>query len=447
MITIWLKVINYFNRKRNINLVFLFWFMCISACQKPEPFQRERTVEVRYIDGKAQLFRHGAPFFIKGASGYEHMDRIAAYGGNSIRTWSLHDAQEILDEAHQYGLTVTLGLEIGRPYWGKDFNYWNIWKINEQVEALRPVIEKYKDHPALLMWGVGNEVELQGGGKRPLIYHAINRVAKMVKEIDPNHPVMTAVNPPTNPNRFASFSHVLTHVDILGYNAFDKLPNIYEEGKIYGKKGWGKAYILSEWGPPGHWESKDTDWGAPLELDNKSKTDRMREYWKMMHQDSLLFLGNYAFYWGHKQEITHTWFSMFSEEGFETESVNFLRTAWSGEAPGNWAPRIEQIAIQGQPELENMVLFADSIYTATIFASDPEGDQLTFRWELRPEEQSFYEKGAFSYNMKYLMETMDEATLNFKAPQEEGDYRLFAFVFDGNGNVASHNIPFYVVPR
>jgi hypothetical protein len=63
--------------------------------------------------------------------------------GNSMRTWSFHNAKKLLKEAEKHGLTVTLGLEIGKPYWGEDFNYWNIIKVDEKIEELRPYIEAY----------------------------------------------------------------------------------------------------------------------------------------------------------------------------------------------------------------------------------------------------------------------------------------------------------------
>jgi hypothetical protein len=35
-------------------------------------------------------------------------------------------------------------------------------------------------------------------------------------------------------------------------------------------------------------------------------------------------------------------------------------------------------------------------------------------------------------------------TLRFKAPEQEGAYRVFVFVTDGQGNGATANIPFFV---
>lgn len=415
------------------------------SCQKENNDGFTPTVEVKYIDGRAVLLRHGKPFLIKGAAGAEHMDKVAEYGGNSIRTWSLHDADSILDKAHELGLTVALGLEIGRPSWGEKFNYWKFWEVTKKIEELRPFIEKYKDHPALLMWGVGNEVNLFGKDKRFLVYYVINRVAKMIKEVDPNHPTMTAVSVPTNSNKYGSFRHIMPYVDIKGFNSFKSIDRLHD--RVYEKRGWGKAYIVSEWGPTGHWETKDTEWGAPKEPTMKEKLRLMKSYWKTINKDSVYFLGSYAFYWGFKYEITHTWFSMFSEEGHESDQVKFLKYAWSGKEAENKAPSISHLYIDVGDKNDNIYLTASQKYTAKVFAEDPDLDSISYRWELRKEEYNFQEKSTYQHNMKYYFLKDSLATIEFIAPKEEGDYRLFVFVFDHNGNFTFQNMPIYVLQR
>ena len=413
------------------------------SCNKKEINVVEPTVEVKYKEGRAILYRHGKPYFIKGAGGSEHLDKVAAYGGNSIRTWSIHDAERILDEAHELGLTVTLGLEVGRPAWGKDFNYWKFWEVSEKIEELIPIIEKFKDHPALLMWGIGNEVELFGGGKRFLIYYTINRIAKMIKKVDPNHPTMTAIPVPPLKNRIGSFKYIMPHLDILGYNAFERIHTMYD--KIYGKKAWNKAYMLTEWGPTGHWEITDTEWGAPKELSMEEKVALMSKYWNKMNEDSVYFLGSYAFYWGFKYEITHTWFSMFSEEGLESAQIKYLQSVWSGKTAKNTPPVISHMSIDPGDKNDNVYLRANETYFAKVFAHDPDMDSLSYRWEMRKEEYKFYETGVFQHNMDYFFVNDSGKNVEFIAPKEEGDYRLFVFVFDGQGNFTSQNIPFYVL--
>src|SRR5690606_40102511 len=68
----------------------------------------------------------------------------------AIYTLSLHDALPIL--------TVMLGLRMGHERHG--FDYDDEVAVREQKESIRAQVLKYKDHPALLTWGLGNEVDL-----------------------------------------------------------------------------------------------------------------------------------------------------------------------------------------------------------------------------------------------------------------------------------------------
>lgn len=420
----------------------------IFSCEKKEVKDHQPTVEVRYSEKGAQLYRNGEPYFITGAAGTTHLEKVAEYGGNSIRTWSLQDADEILDKAHELGLTVTLGLEIGRPYWGKDFKYWKFWEVNKKIEELRPIIEKYRDHPALLIWGVGNEVNLFGKSNRVVAFYIVNKVAKMIKEVDPNHPTMTAITVPyEHSDKFISFRHFLRNIDIIGYNAFDAINRIY--ASIYGKKGWGKAYMLSEWGVTGHWEVGKTEWDAPRPLTDSQKKDVIEKYWYNINKDSSLFVGSYVFYWGSKVEVTHTWFSLFSEDGAKTEAVNFLKYAWSGKEIDKHAPIVSDIFIETKNGLENdnVYLPNNSRFNAIADVTDPEGDSLRYRWEIRPEEYYYYEFNPFFYNMEYLIQEQNENHVDFVTPKEDGPYRLYVFAYDNHGNVSSYNLPFYVVTQ
>src|SRR5258706_7691517 len=80
-------------------------------------------VEVHKTDSSFQLFRGGQPYFVKGAGGSVYPDRIAAYGGNSIRKWGTRDAQKILGSAYKYGLNVLLGLDVSRERHGFNYDY------------------------------------------------------------------------------------------------------------------------------------------------------------------------------------------------------------------------------------------------------------------------------------------------------------------------------------
>ena len=40
-------------------------------------------------------------------------------------------------------------------------DYNNEYAVKGQIEYLKNEVLKYKDHPALLVWGIGNEVDLK----------------------------------------------------------------------------------------------------------------------------------------------------------------------------------------------------------------------------------------------------------------------------------------------
>ena len=122
---------------------------------------RAQAVPVEVVlraDGSWQLERGGAPFFVKGAGGDGSMEALAAAGGNALRTWSSDRGRAVLDSAQAHGLVVMMGLWMGHERHG--FNYSDDWARQDQLERFRKVVRELKDHPALLMWGVGNEVDL-----------------------------------------------------------------------------------------------------------------------------------------------------------------------------------------------------------------------------------------------------------------------------------------------
>ena len=48
-------------------------------------------------------------------------------------------------------------------------------------ERARRAILKYKDHPAVLLWGIGNEMEGPGRADNAAIWSAINNIAAMAQ--------------------------------------------------------------------------------------------------------------------------------------------------------------------------------------------------------------------------------------------------------------------------
>ena len=146
-------------------------------------------VELRQTEQGWQLLRGGEPYFIRGAGGDGSLEQLAAAGANSVRTWGADDIDARLDAAHALGLSVTVGIWLGHERHGFDYN--DKTQVHEQLERARQTVLRYKDHPAVLLWGIGNEMEGFGSGDNPAIWTAVNDIAAMVKKLDPFHPTMT----------------------------------------------------------------------------------------------------------------------------------------------------------------------------------------------------------------------------------------------------------------
>ncbi|MFN5459440.1 MAG: glycoside hydrolase family 2 TIM barrel-domain containing protein, partial [Bacteroidota bacterium] len=204
-------------------------------------------VEIKKDGENWQLIRDGKPYYIKGAGGSVYMDQMVANGANSLRTWGAERAGEILDEAHKHGLTVMLGLWVQHERHG--FDYDNKNKIQKQLIDFREIVLKYKDHPALLLWGVGNEVDLNYTNTN--VWDAINDIAKMIHELDPNHPTST-VTAGLDSQEVVLINKKAPHIDIYGINTYADINYVKDNIRKFGWKG---PYMITEWGPTGHWES------------------------------------------------------------------------------------------------------------------------------------------------------------------------------------------------
>ena len=137
---------------------------------------------VELEDGGWQLLRGGKPYFIQGAGGSASKEALAEAGGNTFRTWGVGpDLGEQLDEAHRLGLAVVVGHWLGHERHG--FDYDDLDAVSEQFERVRNDVLAYKDHPALLMWAIGNEVEGFEEGDSPAIWSHVQALAAMVKDL------------------------------------------------------------------------------------------------------------------------------------------------------------------------------------------------------------------------------------------------------------------------
>ncbi|GAA4460441.1 glycoside hydrolase family 2 TIM barrel-domain containing protein [Nibrella saemangeumensis] len=408
---------------------------------QPDSASESRTVIIRKDDHGYRLYRNGQPFFIKGVGGYGYYDRLRAMGGNSIRVWDTNDAERILDQAHAQDLTVMLGLWLIREKEG--FDFFNQEAVAQLKERIRQDVLRYRNHPALLMWCIGNEMEL--GTANGKVWRVINEIAAMIHELDPNHPTTTAMNA-ILPEKIRLLQKECPHIDILSVNRYGGLAHLAEDAR---QAGWNGPYIITEYGPPGYWETPLTEWKAPIEPTSSQKAQFLSSRYKAgVLGDSSRCLGAYAFYWGQKQECTTTWFGMLGEKGEKTAVADMLQYLWSGQWPANKAPHLVSIHVHDQAGLNTSRLLPGTTYTASVAAQDPEGDSLRYHWELLPESDWRELDGSVDKEIKPLpvrgvLRSDNTATVQFTCPAQSGPYRLFVYAYDGKGSVATANVPFF----
>ncbi len=407
-----------------------------TSVPKPLPSNLESSLVVDVVplgDG-FQLTRGGKPYQIKGAGGEGSLEMLASVGANSNRLWGVDDdTQARLDEAHAQGLTVALGIWIEHP--SDKFSYNSYENVSQQVDLVIDAVRKYKDHPAVLVWGIGNEMEVSGGGQgdNPAIWQHVGYLASLVKKEDPHHPTMTVIAE-VGGRKVKAINKFCPDIDIVGINSYGGARTV---GERYRQTGGTKPFIVTEFGPIGTWEVNKNDIGAILEPTSTEKVKFYRDAYESFTNDSMC-LGSYAFLWGHKQEGTETWFGMLTPDGKKTAAVDLMQELWTGNKPDNPCPEVKPLEINGDKNVD-----PGAEVRVQLVASDSDGSPLNVSWKLMQEADS-YVTGGFKQETPPTFEdslvkgSIDSAV--FKLPEQSGLYRIYATVDDGAG-AAIANIP------
>lgn len=413
-------------------------FACACTFNATDLRSEAIPVELRYEDGYHLLYRNGEPYFIKGAGGSHDLELLARIGGNSLRTWGPPE-REFLDRAHAAGLSVCVGLWIEHERHG--FDYGDEAAVKAQIQRHCEAIDRLKDHPAVLLWGIGNEVELEYTDKR--VWEVIEAVAAHAKKVDPHHPTMT-VMAHIDDEIVAEIKKHCPSIDILGNNSYGGIGLIAEGIE---SAGWEKPYMITEWGPDGSWEVDKTAWGAEIEPTSTEKAMQRATRYAAIAGERTNCLGGYVFHWGWKQETTPTWFNIFLEDGSPTECLEVIQYLWTGAYPEARAPRVAALRINGSDPEDSLTLAPGVEARAEYVITRGKLEDLRIHWELLPESS---DKG-IGGDREERPETVDldalvkdKTKLVFETPAEPGPYRLFLYVYGDGGTAATANFPFLV---
>ena len=408
-----------------------------------------------------KLLVDGSEFIVKGVAANKSHAKAASIGANALRVYNMQTATipelgYILDDAWMNGMKVCVGIFMFPWNQNAQTNFYNdnysgtIAKVREHV---RNVVEVYKNHPAVLMWCIGNECEASYDGSENLqnshhVWNVINEFAGIVKELDTNHPVTTCLAKASN------VSYILNHcgnLDLLMVNSYgNAIPNLSNA-----LAAWNKPFVVGEFAHQGTWampSSMQLPWmttAGNKALVELTSTQKAADYVKAW--DDLLNVGakgGFAFQWGYQ---THgeilTWYGMHDKDGNVFGVADELMNLWTGTYPSVKAPVIadrSKMKMDGKTADQAVKVSASKTCTASVEAYSPSGAVLSYKWII-VEENTAASDGSLPDGIDGLITDPSGSSISFKAPSVAGAYRLYVFVYDKAARkAASACIPFHV---
>jgi hypothetical protein len=424
---------------------------CNSSSKTPS------VVKIVKENNQYSLSVNGQPYDVKGVGlGYKNDQQVIALkeaGGNSFRTWDMDNIEQELAIAEKMGLMVAVGIRTGKELLGFDYN--DEEAVAAQFKRVTAAIQKYKNHPNILVWVIANEPNLLFDEQEklkavnPKVYQAMGDIIDYIHEHDPNHPV-TFTLAGSNPQDIAQVVKYAPNIDIISVQNYATLVNVPDNIM---QSNADKPYMVTEFGPMGHWELPTTEWGREIEEPSAVKAAGMAKRMQDVIIDDKTgkIIGSFVFFWGQKQERTPTWYGMLNASGEHTARVDELTRIWTGKYPKNRAPLSTAITINDKQAVENIRLKPGQPATVKVQVSDPDKDALTHTWVLMQEVETRSQGGHFEAKPAelplHIIESdiqADYTTMTFTTPKTPGEYRLFNYAQDGKNKVGNANIPFMV---
>jgi hypothetical protein len=384
-----------------------------------------------------ELDRAGKPYFICGAGGDASKQLLKDSGGNSFRTWGADGIDAKLDEAQKLGLSVTVGIWLQHE--NGNWKYSNPDQVKQQFEMAKAVILKYKDNPAVLMWGIGNEMEGYKDGSDPNIWNAVEAIAKFAHQVDPNHPTMTVIAE-IGGKKVPSINKYCPNIDVIGINSYGGGASLAQR---YRAAGGVKPFVVTEFGPPGSWESGTNAWGAPTEMTSTAKGDSYRKTYEstIAAEKGKLCLGSYAFAWGSKREASATWYGIFLADGSRLEALDELTSLWTGKPLVKRCPQIDPMQAD-----HDSVKPGGAIHVS-LHVTDPDNRPMTVKWVLQQDPAQYNTAGESQPEPKNYPDAIVKSDFDgadLKMPDDAGGFWLYAYVSDGRGDSAVADLPLHV---
>lgn len=417
----------------------------IVACNKPDDSNNQSpTVYAEQTETGYRLIRNGEAFYIKGgAASSEYLKELKEAGANTARIYDTINLNETLDRAEDLGLAVVV--DIPMPKFVNDPEFYENQELFELMkDRVERVVQKHKDHPALLYWNLGNELYYPYFYKITDFYSNFNILIDLIHDIDPNHPISTTTIG-ANKLRVLSIHRKSPKLDFISFNSFGTLSRFSEKLRPIAAI-WSGPHVITEWGVNGPWEAQLTEWDAKIEETSTKKAEQIKQryhdYIKPLRSNNSF--GSFVFYWGQKNEVTPTWYSLFGDNGEKTQAVFELTKIWSNNKLTYEGPELDYILLNDQGALESIILSPQTEVKAEVIIPESKIQNLVYHWEIRHE--SWYEMHESILAEDVHFQKKGHKVI-FTSPKNEGPYRLFLYLTNESDYFATANIPFYVLKQ
>ncbi|MGJ8547953.1 glycoside hydrolase family 2 TIM barrel-domain containing protein [Winogradskyella wichelsiae] len=221
-----------------ITLVLIAFVSCKNETKRiPEPIDDVVSVTDVVSVSERQLLLNDETYLIKGICYHpvpkgspnkrdfstltQDLDLMVKAGINTIRVYAPISDEKVLDEIAEAGIKVIMG-----------FGYKQDGHYDIYSGTFIDLVNKFKNHKAILMWELGNEYNyhpewFEGDIKN--WYNAMNTAAGIIHQNDSSHPVTTAHG--DLPNELAR--SLSPNIDVWGMNVYRSIrpETIFEQWK------------------------------------------------------------------------------------------------------------------------------------------------------------------------------------------------------------------------
>ena len=380
----------------------------------------------------------GKPFFIQGIAcdqamgehGEDYLKMAADAGANAVRVYG-SVTPVYLDHAQNNGLKVNVGFWFNAIRLKTKESYKDAAHRRALRDEVMAYVRKYKNHPAVLAWTMGNEVFRFTDEKdeRDAFGAFLEDLIQTIHKEDPHHPIIYASS---YSNDLAELQKWAPDIDIVGVNVTGGANSAIHWTTLHQ---FDKPVVVTEFAPFGAWEQRKDANDQPYDPFDQFKADNYRSSWRQIKANPQVCIGGFAFLLGdQRNQDSLTWYNMnygaLKRAGYWTihelytgkpapyaypKITMFEVSPSSGVAPGSRI-RVAVTASAASPGKTHTDYFVTSIF------SDP----------LIVEKGRFFPADVKTEN--------GETTV--RAPAQAGTYRVYAHVTDDHGSVAiaSHSI-------